>query len=380
MKYIFFDIECANCFHGNGKICSFGYVVTDEHFNILAKKDLVINPKARFYLPCRDNQPEIVLAYDEKEFKASPDFTAFYPEIRSLLTDDDAIIFGFSVMSDARYIKSECERYENKILKLGYEDKFFDYNFIDVQRIYTDLHHLENTPSLIKSAASYGVTETQDVHKSDEDALFTMKVMKGICEETSLSVEDVIKKYPNCKCWCKNGELDTEYTHYKEYLRTKRLSDMEQITNSARSNWMHGLDANRQAFSKYSSRVFIDYRNIDSPLSGKRICISNLYEEYHFKEMMNIVSILAKKGIKYTSNSSYCDIFVTYDFKDENIHPSCYRKNKALRTVNSGVRQIEFITFDEFIDAIGIDEASLSILDKSSLAPLRKIKKARYKA
>ena len=30
MKYVFFDIECANCFQGNGKICSFGYVITDE--------------------------------------------------------------------------------------------------------------------------------------------------------------------------------------------------------------------------------------------------------------------------------------------------------------------------------------------------------------
>lgn len=380
MKYIFFDIECANCFHGNGKICSFGYVVTDEFFNVIEKQDIVINPKARFYLPTRDNQPEIVLAYDEKEFKASPDFTKFYPKIRELLTDDDAIIFGFSVMSDARYIKSECERYESKILKLGYDDKFFDYNFIDVQRIYTDLHHLENTPSLISSAASYGVTENQDIHKSDEDALFTMKVMKGICEETSLSPIEVIKKYPNCKCWCKNGELDTEYTRYKEYLKIKRLADMETVAKSPRSNWMHGLDSNRQEFSKYASRVFVNYSNPHPIFGGKRICISNLYEEYHFKEMMNIVSILAKNGIRYTSNSSYCNIFVTYTFDDESIRQSCYRKNKALRTIANEGKEIEFISFKDFLEKLEIDEDSLSVYDKNSLAPLRRFKKIRHKA
>ena len=42
MEYIFFDIECANCFNGDGKICSFGYVITDRFFNILEKEDIVL--------------------------------------------------------------------------------------------------------------------------------------------------------------------------------------------------------------------------------------------------------------------------------------------------------------------------------------------------
>ena len=29
-RYLFFDVECANCFNGKGKLCSFGYVLTDE--------------------------------------------------------------------------------------------------------------------------------------------------------------------------------------------------------------------------------------------------------------------------------------------------------------------------------------------------------------
>ena len=42
MDYLFFDTECANCLHGEGKICSFGYVRTDENFHVLKKKDIHI--------------------------------------------------------------------------------------------------------------------------------------------------------------------------------------------------------------------------------------------------------------------------------------------------------------------------------------------------
>ena len=39
MKYVFFDIECANCYQGKGKICSFGYVITNENFDVEEKYD-----------------------------------------------------------------------------------------------------------------------------------------------------------------------------------------------------------------------------------------------------------------------------------------------------------------------------------------------------
>ena len=48
MKYLFFDIECANCFDGKGKICEFGYVQTDENFSIIEKESFKINPCAPF--------------------------------------------------------------------------------------------------------------------------------------------------------------------------------------------------------------------------------------------------------------------------------------------------------------------------------------------
>ena len=39
MKYLFFDIECAD--GGKATICSFGYVITDENFKILRREDKI---------------------------------------------------------------------------------------------------------------------------------------------------------------------------------------------------------------------------------------------------------------------------------------------------------------------------------------------------
>ena len=48
MEFLFFDVECANCFGGVGKMCSFGYVLVDSEFNVIETDDIVMNPEAPF--------------------------------------------------------------------------------------------------------------------------------------------------------------------------------------------------------------------------------------------------------------------------------------------------------------------------------------------
>lgn len=364
MEYIFFDIECANCFGGRGKICSFGYVITDTQFNIRQKSDILINPHSKFHLHGHGNHPGIVLGYDEEEFVSSPDFKFYYPIIKELLTRKDAIVFGFSVLSDAGFLKSECSRFSKPM---------FDYNFIDIQRIYTDYKGLENTPSLIKCASEYGVTETQDVHKSDDDSYFTMRVLKGLCAETGLSPIELIEKYPHSKCWIRNGEIDSEFYHFKEEQKANKLSKMEKLTGSPRSNWVHTTEETAIEFSSYIKRVFIN-RQSESPLAGKKVCISSLFEEYHFNEMMNIVSALAINGAKYSRHSYGCDVFVTCEIMGKNGELyRCYRRDRA-ETAQSEGKSIEFMTINELLSLLNLDIDEIKELDRSKLAPV-KIKK-----
>ena len=63
MNYLFFDIECCDGNH----ICSFGYVITNESFEILEKEDIIINPQWRFKLGRAGFDPRIHLAYSEDD-------------------------------------------------------------------------------------------------------------------------------------------------------------------------------------------------------------------------------------------------------------------------------------------------------------------------
>ena len=60
MRVLFFDLEFAHSKNG-GKICEFGYVVTNEKLEILRKENMIINPNIeRNIKPIAENPPNIL--------------------------------------------------------------------------------------------------------------------------------------------------------------------------------------------------------------------------------------------------------------------------------------------------------------------------------
>ena len=112
MKYVFFDIECSN--GGIGAICSFGYVITDERFNVIIQRDIIMNPPGKFKLTGREDRPDIILAYPEAVFRKSPKFYYYYDEIVDVLTADNQIVIGHSVSNDATFLNKSCNRYKKQ--------------------------------------------------------------------------------------------------------------------------------------------------------------------------------------------------------------------------------------------------------------------------
>ena len=94
MTYLFFDIECANCFDGIGKICSFGYVLCDENFSVIETDDLLMNPAAPFdwYLFKKDSKCK--LAYSREDYINNPKFPEHYKKIKSLLEESNRIVLS----------------------------------------------------------------------------------------------------------------------------------------------------------------------------------------------------------------------------------------------------------------------------------------------
>ena len=87
--------------------------------------------------------------------------------------------------------------------------------------------------------------------------------------------------------------------------------------------------------------------------------------------MMNIVSILAKMGAKYSRHAYGCDVFVTCEIIGKGGEPyRCYRHEKVLSAINDG-KEIEIITLDELFEILETDNEALKELKRSSLSPVK---------
>ena len=140
MKYCFFDIECANCFKDNngvsrGKICEFGYLITDENFNKIESAEYIINPKAPFDEYVLNN----MLAYPKQVYLAAQDYNAFYDKIKRLFELDDVIFIGHTIDADAKYLNDEALRYKKT---------YFNYKFYDAKYMYSDYSNIKKSVGL----------------------------------------------------------------------------------------------------------------------------------------------------------------------------------------------------------------------------------------
>ena len=181
MKYLFFDIECCDGNH----ICSFGYVIVNNNFEILEKKDLVMNPEKEFRLGRYTFNPRIHLAYNESTFVKQKTFKYFYNTIKNLMTSNDIVLLGHSIKADLQYLKIACERYNLPIL---------DLKVYDTQNFYYQLNNKYPSRSLDNIVNDLGIDISNLFeHKSDDDAYMSMLVTKEICKRLNCSIDEILE-------------------------------------------------------------------------------------------------------------------------------------------------------------------------------------------
>ena len=180
MKYLFFDIECANCFNKAGKICEFGFVLTDENFNELSAEELVVNPDCLF----DPYTIEKLLSFTEEEYKQHPKYPEFYDKIRSLITEKDVKVIGQNTRGDAHFLADESTRYSLP---------FINFKFYDLGEIYKTTEKLDYNPGLEKMLGFLGIEIKDKMHNALVDARATMLVLKGLCEKHGKGIEDLLE-------------------------------------------------------------------------------------------------------------------------------------------------------------------------------------------
>lgn len=276
MDYLFFDIECANCFNGNGKICSFGYVIADERLRITEQRDIVVNPRQKFHLHSRNGACDIELAYPTETFRQAPDFPYFYEEISQMLTAPDRFVFGHSVNNDIGFLMSECRRYQLP---------YFDFNAYDTQILHRYFTKAPNDCALSKICDQYGIEVSADLHRSDYDAYLTLNVLKALAKEQNVAPDGLLELCPNAYYSAREGKI---VNHFTTVSYTKRLLDLAKHFRPT------------------------DKSKLKPEVNGKIFCFSKSFESDCLKQAMYLVKQIRTQGGYYASKIGHSDYFLAY--------------------------------------------------------------------
>lgn len=218
-KYLFFDIECANNYQSKGKICEFGYVLTNEKFEVLQKDVFVMSPGKyeKFDKSIFERDKTFKFAYDFDYYYKSPLFPHFYQWIKNLMTQKNLMIFGFAVNNDVLHLFHEMKRYNLEL---------FDYVCYDIQRFTEHYKKINNlTFHGLGGAFEYFDERKEGVllnhHLSRDDAFMTMRVFEYLLKKLNLSVDEIIEKMPSCKINSLEYALENEKKVERRFLHNK---------------------------------------------------------------------------------------------------------------------------------------------------------------
>lgn len=311
MKYLCFDIE--SCDGGkNGSLCSFGYCIANENFEILDSDDILVNPKKSFNK--RLFGSVIKLAYTEEVFRSAPRFPKVYDRIAALFGDDVTVI-GFSVLNDVNYLLDAIRTY-----KLP----FINYKFYDVQLLYSVHKREAHNFSLAAAASEFDIDFLE--HRSVDDAIATLKVLKGILECEKTSFGEFLDKYSIVpgkihRNFVKNSYTDVVYSaiDYSNDKVKKRL--LNEFMLSVPVNKQQGL-----------------------PFSRKVVCFDEKLELGDITLTRNRIAKLYELGGRYSSGVECSNVLV---YADE--ESSRYNYAKSITRYH----KMQFLNLQQFLDILG---------------------------
>ena len=312
MKYLFFDIECANCYQNCAKIFSLGFCITDENFNVLHdKEDVLINPRDRFdwYVAKK------MMAYPREIFKDFPPFPDFYDRFKAMFEDEDTMVIGYAVTNDVHFLHDDCKRYGLPPLT---------YKFYDVQQLYARQPVNNTAKNLEDSLLSWCDVEPENLHRSDEDAYNTMLIMKAIAAYHGTNLPGLMEMFPDCGGSTVNGAIDYAWKKpegekkKKRHRSKKKKGEGQQPTAEQdtptvdESNCMERGSENAELFVKFLESATPKRTRKPPLLSGRTVTISLNYQRTHFNEMLYLVQMITNAGGRYTLSTKDADTLFTW--------------------------------------------------------------------
>lgn len=356
MKYVFYDAESIDKEHK----CSFtfGYLVTDENFNILVpKEDIVFNvdiPKENW--DWRAIRNVLKGSYNEKDFMSKKTFPQVYGKIKKLLECDDVLCVGFETNEDVKYLLGNCDKYGLEPINFKYID------LRDIIRFLTG----EKSSSLILEYIKYLHKPYFGIHKSCNDAEMTMLILKEILKLYKKTLSKILDE--NTGFIGVSDGFIYGFDGNKYDIKNPRESKYEKVEKKKLRIAKPGQEdfILRGSLNNILFLRFLDYaektENLEQKLKDKKISISLNYEMYNFQNMLKIIQRIKNLGGEYVKKGSLVDIFVKQDApeKDENgeLIP-CSKYNYVLEAIEKERKKIEILEFDEFLKLIDLTKEQL---------------------
>ncbi len=315
MRYLFFDIECAD---GYRAICEFGYVIVDETFNVLFKRNLLVDPEERFNLRDRPNQDDLFLTYEESYYKKFYPFDDkdVYDFIKNLMVQKDVMIFGHSIKNDINFLFKDCERYNLEL---------FDFVAYDIQKMLPVFSKANQKFTSLETAyENYVPKEIRKSlldHRAVDDAMKTMLVFKAMVKELEFSINDFLEACPNSKI-----HAIEYFTRPKEKKRNYRG---------------HSKGYKQRKQGQVIWEKFIEEQNqMRNELVNKNqfISTSGTMKE-HYKELEKLIDIMKENSYIATHGIGNSDYLIVFDQKDKEEMLSLFT-----RPFNG-----KMMTFEEFV-------------------------------
>ena len=350
MKYLFFDLEYATSIGGNNKICEFGYVLTNEKFEILNKGNFIIDP----YINKSDWDWRVVkkiLTRKVKEYESMPRFDEYYFDIKDLINSADYVI-GHSIDGDAKALNDDCQRYELDSI---------NFDFYDIKKFYMEYKNTKDEISVNNIMKSFNIKGDERAHDAEADAYNTMLDLKAMLDSLELSLEDLITLCPNAKDRNENFIVSS-----LEASRIKREERMKAMFSPSGSNTLKQWSDQKNLFHQFLDNV-LPNKESEKTLSGIKFSISINYEETHCIQMFNIVQILCNLGAEYVLKATRANMFVKYDsYLEDGTLKECSKSKYVEEAISNGAN-IKVISFNDFLTMINISEEGLNSLPMVSL-------------
>lgn len=290
MNLLFFDIECASVYKYTAKICAFGYVLCDESFNIIAKEDILINPKGKFHLTDGRGERGLVLPYEYNEFKNYPLFSEVYPKIRSLLEDKNNLIFGHATLNDVNYLNLETKRFRLPSFKFGFSD--------------SQLMYMTSIGDFSRQFGLEYITRNLNVeftpHRAADDAYATMRVVEALCKKHA----------------CRGDEIDKVLGINKGFINDYRIVKPDSASfKKYRDKCAEDKAAHEKRKQKFYNAITRRYKTESDKFKGTIFNFSRILED-DIAQSIPFVEKIYKNGGKYTSKLSQCSVYVCTDGDD----------------------------------------------------------------